>query len=169
MSYRIPRILICLLIAGCTHGDPGISGQLETALRARPAGPVDLAKIGPPAWERMCVLRPYTNNARAEQVLGFKWDAEGKTSIAGNEGINVLLFTRGREVVAYTEHPRSQGDFSEMRPPCLSRAQASVVREQMSDGWVLLLADQPGMRPGPGELSAGSAPPPSPAAANLHR
>lgn len=85
------------------------------------------------------MLKPYTTNQVAEQVLGFTWDAEGKTSIAANDGINVLVFVRGQEVVANTEHPRGKGDFSKLQPPCLPRAQANVVRESLSDGWVFLV------------------------------
>lgn len=134
--------LTCLLLSGCNSGDASISAQVEALLKARPATHIDLAQIGPASWERICVLKPYTTNAHAEQVLGFAWDAERNTSIAGNEGINVLVFTRGREVAAYTEHPRSKGDFSRMQPSCLPRTRAIVIREQMSNGWVFLVSSQ---------------------------
>ena len=75
--------------------------------------PIDLSIIGPASWERVCVLSPYTTNQTAEQVLGFKWDAESKTSIARRDGINVLVFVQTQQVVAYTEHPRNKGDFLE--------------------------------------------------------
>ncbi|MOA28102.1 hypothetical protein D3C78_1490270 [compost metagenome] len=88
------------------------------------------------------MLKPYTNNKHTEQVLGFKWDSEGKTSIAGSDGINVLVFVQGREVVAYTEYPRGKGDFSKLQPACLLRSQAIVAREQTSDGWLFLVATQ---------------------------
>lgn len=145
MSYRLRYILPCLLLSGCTNGDSSISAQLEALLKARPETHIDLAQIGPASWERLCVLTPYTTNARAEQVLGFAWDAERNTSIAGNEGINILVFVQGQEVVAYTEHSRRKGDFSKMQPSCLPRTQAIVVREQMSNGWVFLVASQPGL------------------------
>lgn len=142
MSYRLRYILPCLLLSGCTNGDSSISAQLEALLQAGTETRVDLAQIGPASWERLCVLTPYTTNARAEQLLGFAWDAERNTSIARSDGINVLVFTQGQEVVAYTEHSRRKGDFSKMQPACLLRTQAIVVREQTSSGWVFLMGSQ---------------------------
>jgi hypothetical protein len=72
--------------------------------------------------------------------LGFKWNAEGKTSIASNDGINVLVFVLGTKVIAYAEHPRNQGDISELKPRCLPRATAKVVRRVGAHGWVYLVA-----------------------------
>ena len=103
-----------------------------------------MALVGPSAWERVCVLGPYTNNERTEKILGFKWDSEAKTSIGGNDGINVLAFVQGSQVIAYTEHPRSKGDFSKIEPKCLTRDQAIVVRQSGDDGWVFLVTNQQG-------------------------
>lgn len=108
---------------------------------ASQTAPVDLSAVGPASWERVCILSPYTNNQRAEHVLGFKWDAESKTSIAGSDGINVLVFVQGQRVVAYTEHPRNLGDFSKLQPRCLVRSQATVKRESDFNGWVFLVAN----------------------------
>lgn len=131
-------VLFNLLLWGCASGDSAISAQIEALLKANPSAPVNLAQIGPSSWERVCVLTPYTNNERAQQVLGVKWDAESRTSIAANDGINVLVFIQDQEIVAYTEYPRGKGDFSKLQPPCLLREQAVVVREQTSDGWLYL-------------------------------
>ena len=90
-------------------------------------GPLNLALVGPTSWERVCVFGPYTTNEHAEKVLGFKWDATGKTSIGDNEGINVLVFARARQVIAYTEYPRNKIDFSKMVPRCLSRNQDTLL------------------------------------------
>lgn len=85
------------------------------------------------------MLSPYTTNKAAEQVLGFGWDAETKTSISGNDGISVLVFVQNQQVVAYAEHPRNKGDFSKLHPRCLLRSQATVKRELGSGGWVYLV------------------------------
>jgi hypothetical protein len=138
-----PRLLILSLLAlcSCTRGGGDISSQIEAQFKAGPTAPVNLALVGPSSWERFCVLGPYTNNERAEQVLGFKWDAEAKTSIALNDGINVLVFVQGQKVIEYVEHPRNQGDFSQLQPRCLSRAHAVVVRKETGTGWVVLVSN----------------------------
>ena len=130
-----------LLCGACSSGSD-ISGQIESQFKASEAAPINLALVVPASWERVCVLGPYTDNLRTEQVLGFKWDSEAKTSIAASDGINVLVFVQGKEVVAYSEHPRSKGDFSQLQPRCLPRSLATVTRKVGSGGWVYLVATQ---------------------------
>lgn len=141
MNYRQRMLLPSVLIAACS-GTSQISQQIDAQLRSSPSGPVNLAQVGPASWDKMCVLTPYNDNKTAEQVLGFKWDAEANTSIAGNDGVNVLVFVQGTEVVAYTEHPRNKGDFSQLQPRCLARSHASVRRKAGPDGWVFLVRSQ---------------------------
>ena len=119
-----------------------ISLQIEAQFKASDTSPINLAITGPTSWERICVLGPYSNNTNAEKVLGFKWDAEAKTSIFVSDVVNVLVYIKENQVVAYTEHPRNIGDFSQMNPPCLSRENAVVVRKLGSDGWVFLVPQQ---------------------------
>ena len=88
----------------------------------------------------MCVLTPYTNNEAASNTLGFPWDAEKYTAIEDHDGINVLVFIQDNQVLAYTEHPRNQGDFSRLAPGCLARNQAIVAREEDSSGWIYLVS-----------------------------
>jgi hypothetical protein len=73
-------------------------------------------------------------------ILGFKWDAEGKSKISADDGITLLVFVRGTEVIAYAEHPRNLGDFATLDPHCLARTSAKVVRRARSDGWIQLEA-----------------------------
>jgi len=133
-------ILPLMLIFGFSSGNSAISEQITAQFDASKTTSIDLSVVGPASWERVCVLSPYTTNQTAEQVLGFKWDAESKTSIAGSDGINVLVFVQNQQVVAYTEHPRNKGDFSKLQPRCLPRSQSTVERKSGADGWVFLVA-----------------------------
>jgi hypothetical protein len=135
----------CILgVSACSERSE-ISLQIEAQFKANDTSPINLALTGPASWERLCVLGPYSNNSYAEKVLGFKWDAEAKTSIYGSDVVNVLVYIKENQVVAYTEHPRNKGDFSQMNPPCLSRERAVVVRQMGSDGWVFLVPQQAGI------------------------
>jgi hypothetical protein len=134
-------ILALSLCGACSSGS-NISEQIESQFKASEATSVNLAVVGPASWDRVCVLRPYTDNQRTGQVLGLKWDSEAKTSIAESDGINVLVFVQGKEVVAHTEHPRSKGDFSQLQPQCNPRSMATVTRKVGSGGWVYLVAAQ---------------------------
>ena len=149
MRTRTLSICFLLLVSACSGVSDEISAQIEAQFNASSTAPIDLALVGPSTWERVCVLGPYTMNENAEKILGFKWDANGKTSIGSNDGINVLVFVQGSEVIAYTEYPRGKGDFSHMVPRCLPRDRATVVRQPDPDprnnGWVFLVAEQQGL------------------------
>lgn len=132
--------LFKLLSLSTADARSDISARIVAQLHADPAAPVDLRGIGPEQWERMCVLKPYANNVTARKTLGFPWDAEKCTAIANHDGINVLVFIQDNRVLAYTEHPRNQGDFSRLKPGCLARDQAIVAREKDSSGWIYLVS-----------------------------
>lgn len=137
-------VLAFSLLSGCSRIDTGISARIETAFNASQTAPIDLALVAPSPWDRVCVLRPYTDSKQAEIILGLKWNSDSKTSIQSNDWINVLVFIQGSEVVAYTEHRRDKGDFSRMQPSCLPRGAATVVRQTepapVNTGWVFLVA-----------------------------
>ena len=131
---------LMLFLFGCSSGNSPISEQITVQFEVSKTAPIDLSVVGPTSWDRVCVLGPYTTNETAEKVLGFKWDAESKTSIAGSDGVNVLVFVHNQQVVAYAEHPRNKGDFSKLQSRCLPRSNATVIREPGASGWVYLVA-----------------------------
>ncbi|HEY9646224.1 MAG TPA: hypothetical protein V6C88_07640 [Chroococcidiopsis sp.] len=141
-SLASPLLLAVLLIA-CSNRDDvqnPISQGIIEQLNANSAAPVDLAQVGPAAWEQVCILGPYTDNQATAKVLGFEWDSESKTSIADSDGINVLAFIRNQEVLAFTEHSRDKGDFVKVVAQCFERDQAKLTREVGQDGWIYLVA-----------------------------
>ena len=139
MKHSLSLALLYFLLAGCNPSGTHISSSITAAVQAGETSPIDLAAALTSQWDRFCVLTPYTNNERAAQTLGFKWDAESKTSIASNDGINVLVFIHRNAVVEFAEHPRNRGDFSQMKPSCLGRKDAKLIRKFGSDGWLYLV------------------------------
>ena len=138
---------LCLLLAAgvaLVALRPGndISHQLAAQVRSAGAAPIDLARLGPPGWDRVCVLSPYADNEEARRVLGFRWDVEGNSSLVMNDGIAVLVFVAGDRVLAHAEHPRSQGDLVGLEPRCLPRENARLVRTQAPGGWVTLAVER---------------------------
>ena len=75
----ITSATLLFLVSACAGSRNEISAQIEAQFNARPTAPVNLALVGPAAWERVCVLGPYTNNERTQKTLGFKWDSEAHT------------------------------------------------------------------------------------------
>jgi hypothetical protein len=152
MKTHAPLLFLASLLSACSGINEEISAQLQAQFDASSTAPINLDLVGPSSWERVCVLKPYISNEQAEKVLGFKWNATGKTSIGGNDGINVLVFVKGSEVIAYTEYRRNKGDFLHLYPLCLQRDRAIVVRQIDPDprnkGWVNLVASETGNPPG---------------------
>jgi hypothetical protein len=132
--------LASIVLASCTNQvDANISDEITRQFEANAAGLISLAAVGLASWQRVCVLTPYSTNETTEKTLGFEWDSESKTSIGSNDGINVLVFIEAQEVIAYTEHPRHKGDFSELEPKCLEREHSTFRREVTGSGWVYLV------------------------------
>jgi hypothetical protein len=126
------------LLSACSKGDSSISAAIADQFGRKTVNVIDLSVVGPSGWDRACILTPYTSNVETEKVLGFKWDSDTKTSIGGSDGINVVVFLRGQEVLAFTEHPRYKGDFSGVDSRCVSRERAKFVRIAGEDGWTYL-------------------------------
>jgi hypothetical protein len=142
MNKRAFIPIVFLLVSACSRPDRDVSARIEAEFNANATAPINLALIVPSAWDRVCVLPPYTDNKQAASILGFEWNSDFETSIGGSDGINVLVFIQGSEVVAYTEHRRDKGDFSRMQPRCLKRDRATVFRhidpDPRNNGWVHL-------------------------------
>ena len=136
-------VLCLVIVASCGFGRSEISNELETQLKSNNWERVDLSKVGGPVWRRVCVFGPYSDNIRAEQTLGFKWDLEKKTSVFSSDGVNVLAFVKGKDVIAYIEHPRNLGDFAKSSGQCFDRGNAVLVRDKArKDKWVSLVTDK---------------------------
>lgn len=119
---------ILIAVAGCTVND-STSATIAKQFAESKGSSVSLAAAVPSAWEKVCVLGPYSNNNIAKKTLGFEWNAEEKTSIHTNESISLLLLVQGRQVVSYVEHPRNHGDFSNLTTQCFPREKAQFFHD----------------------------------------
>jgi len=135
-SVTICAIVFSAALSSVSCVAEDISAEIAKQYVASNGASVNLAQAYPAAWERVCILGPYSNNADAKEALGFDWDAQGKTSILVNEGISVLLFIHSGQVVKYVQHPRNKGDFSNLTKSCYARDSAVFVHNlQPKSGW----------------------------------
>ena len=139
MPHMCSRLIVasCILVAavGCTARD-STSSEIARQFAESKGSSVSLTAAVPGAWEKVCVLGPYSNNETAKQTLGFEWDAETKTSIQTNDGISLLLFVQDNRLVSYVEHPRNHGDFSNLTTQCFPRQKAQFVHDpKPTNGW----------------------------------
>jgi hypothetical protein len=127
---------VWLATAGCTEHDSTSSAIAKQFAQSKGTSIINLAAAVPGTWEKVCVLGPYSNDNTARKTLGFEWSAETKTSIQTNEGIAVLLFVQDNKVVAFVEHPRNHGDFSNLTTQCFPKQKAQFFHDpQPTKGW----------------------------------
>ncbi len=99
-----------------------LEGEIAQAVQTSP-GRVDLGKLYPAAWDRLCVLAPGVTAAAADRALGFHFAAA--RFLASRPDVAGLLFLRGHDAVVAMRYPRRDGDFAAGgRSYCLRRAAA---------------------------------------------
>jgi hypothetical protein len=119
----------------CSVRDEEISRSIAYHIDSRSSAPFSLQSLVRADWQRVCIVAPYATNESFEKVVGFKWNVQRHSSIGGNDGISLLVFIRGQEVVAFTEHPRGKGDFTRVIPPCVEREKAIIVNQGSTIRW----------------------------------
>lgn len=159
-AVRLPGVgalaLMLALASSCAiRREKMLVGEIAQAIQTNPAR-VDLGRLYPAAWERVCVIPPHTSAAVSRSLLGFDYDRAGR--FAARTDASGLWFVRGRKVVSAVEFPRRQGDFAAAaRAYCLPRDRA-VFRAELSalGGARVLPLDTAGLTNRPPPPSPGS-------------
>lgn len=130
----LPLIGLLSVAGTCAPRDASIEAALAGAVSRGSGTEVDLAVLASFPWERFYVFPPYSDTARIDSVLGFRWSGARRSSIPMSESVNLLVFVEGRRVVRALELPRSKGDFYQaFRPAGYRRTEARFrVREDGS-------------------------------------
>lgn len=135
IGYRQPRhraslkrlMVFCILglyQAGCEPPHSNVSEELTRQFQASGRSFVNLADVLPSPWEKVCIMGPYSDRKSVDTTLGFEWPDLPKTVIETNNDIALLLFLKGGKVVEWVEHPRRDGDFTNLSRQCFQRDQA---------------------------------------------
>ena len=77
---------------------------------------IDFSAIKMPfSWDRLYVFGPYTTSSKIDKVLGKSWnDKLCVTTIIGNDGIALLIFTNNGQVVQCLDYGRDGNDFDNL-------------------------------------------------------
>ncbi len=128
------RLLIvtffAVILQGCDAPDKTISQKIGAQFDNPSGTTIDLQNVVAYDWERLCVIGPYATNKSIEEQIGFPWDGLSKSTIGDHDNISLLVFVKSNSVVAFTEHPRGKGDFLEMKPKCLWKADAILLKRK---------------------------------------
>lgn len=146
-ATQVACTLLLIAFGGCAKQSV-LSSDIARHFESGGQKSVNLGEAAPFAWERVCILGPYSDNQAARRTLGFEWDAERNTSIKNNEGVALLLFLDGNTVVEYTEHRRAFGDFTNLTGRCFKRDSAVFIHvPNPPKGWPGLFPRDEGMTP----------------------
>ncbi len=116
--------LLVLIQAGCEPSHSDVSEELTRQFQASGRSFVDLAEVLPSPWEKVCIIGPYSDRKSVNTTLAFDWPEMSQSSIETNNEIGLLLFLKGGKVVEWMEHPRRDGDFTNLSRQCFPRDKA---------------------------------------------
>ena len=114
-------LLMLVLVPACDSTSPTLTEKITNQFQSSGRTFVDLAKVVPQAWDKVCILGPYSTPKNVYDTLGFDWPLDMFSSIATNDSIALLLFVNNQEVLEFVEHPRRDGDFANLSRRCVAR------------------------------------------------
>ncbi len=82
------------------------------------------------AWDKFCVLGPYTDNQKAKSILGLDWNIEDHSEIHFSDSINAVVFFYEGRVNKVVDLKRGIADFKNL-DTCFAREKTNF--EVMSD------------------------------------
>lgn len=124
---------LCLVLAPLSAcglhqppGDQGVADRIAAAVERGEGSRLDMAEAAPFRWDRFCAFPPYTTPQVAERGLGFRW-RYAWSRVDMRDDRTYFVFADRNRVVAAFDHPRQRGDFADVDPSCVGRAQARFV------------------------------------------
>lgn len=139
---RIAIVCFCLAVAGTiwVAKSDSLSGALWRQFQRGPGAEISFASLAPYEWDRVFIFGPYTPHKDIHNSLGFHWAGVSRTNIGDHDGITLVVFVRGNEVVEWFEHPRNRGDLAKL-PNGKGYAQGRAKFEVKSEADGRLVAD----------------------------
>lgn len=135
-ANKVNRLFLAILILLTVSCSKSYNPPIKTF--DVPYGELRLSEKLDGDWERVCLIKPYSTNELAEQIIGFQFDVESKSGISVLDGITLVLVISNESVIEYFETPRNNVDFSSLKQNCFYRADANFQVKRGSDGWPYL-------------------------------
>ncbi|MBA3354717.1 MAG: hypothetical protein H0U18_02015 [Pyrinomonadaceae bacterium] len=101
---------------------------------------IQMRDLTPFEWDRMHVIQPYTPPEAINRKLGFEWAGANRSNIEMFDTIRLLVFTKGKEVVADLDYNVRDGFFDDGGRHEYSVEEARfIVEEEGEDEKVLII------------------------------
>lgn len=124
------------LLVRCDTPVAGVSDEITRQFQSSGRTFVNLDKVLPVAWDKVCILGPYSTSKHAQETLGFAWPVEQQSIVSTSDHIALLLFVKDSKIVELVEHPRRDGDFANLSRQCFAREQATFHHQtNPKKGW----------------------------------
>jgi hypothetical protein len=118
-------VWVLLTLPSCESPTLNLSEEITRQFQSSGRTFVNLAKVLPSVWDKVCILGPYSTSKHAYDTLGFAWPVETHSTISVSDSIALLLFVNNKEIVEFVEHPRRDGDFANLSRQCFAREKAT--------------------------------------------
>ena len=139
-AQLFPACLLATFLAGCGRAAP--EAQL---LEIAPAdGTADLARLLPGAWDRVCILAPYSTNSRAAEVLGSGIDITGSSDIGWSDSIALLVTMQGDQATGLYEVPLDGLNFARLGGHCYQHDAARFTVDKRGARYATAVDPPPG-------------------------
>ena len=107
-------VWVLLTLPSCESPTLNLSEEITRQFQSSGRTFVNLPKVLPSVWDKVCILGPYSTSNHAYDTLGFAWPVETHSTISVSDSIALLLFVNNKEIVEFVEHPRRDGDFANL-------------------------------------------------------
>ncbi len=100
-----------VVITACHDRGAKLEQTLIRTVKQGPGTIFRMRDLKPFEWDRMYVIQPYTPPNAINQKLGFEWAGANRNPIQSFDTIRLLVFVKGKEVVADVEYKVWNGVF----------------------------------------------------------
>ena len=123
---RALTLFALVAVTAACAGEGRLNRSIAAAVEKGPGTRLVLAEHTAFAWDKVCILGPYTPDDEVDSLTGVQGAARQAHGIRDSDSINVLMFVGGGRVAASVAHPRNRGDFGpEVVDKCYSREEAT--------------------------------------------
>ncbi len=128
MHKKFIPYLLAFLQFGCYEKtDNPEQLKIINEITAQAPNSIDFKNIANDKWSRVCFFGPYA--LKSNDILGFDWDVTKKTSVSGDDTINIIVFATEKQVTEFVVVPRAKADFWKLSRQCFPRNNAKFIYE----------------------------------------
>jgi hypothetical protein len=128
-----------VLTAACRDRGAELEKKLIKTVKQGSGTVFHMRDLTPFEWDRMYVIQPYTSPEATNRKLGFEWAGAKSRNIGMFDTIRLLVFVKGKDVVADVEYKVWDGFFDDGGRHEYSVEEARFIVEEEGEGEKVLM------------------------------